>query len=413
LDANAEARLPMRYQTFACFLVATVIALVPPRTADAQGRAASLVMDAATGEVLHAHNADTQLFPASLTKMMTVYLAFEAVRERRMTWETRLPVSAYAASMSPTKLGLAPGERVRLEDLVLGLITKSANDAAVVVAEGLGTTEAGFARAMTAKARRLGMSRTVFQNASGLPDPAQVSTARDMAILGRALIRDFPGYYPMFATRGYSFDGRWHGNHNALLSTYAGADGIKTGFIRASGYNLVASAERDGRRIIGVVFGGASSGARNAQMAQLLDRGFQNAPAPQVAARTPEPASPRIVRTALSQPPARPAPAPTTAPAAPPRVAAAEPPPVPPKPSLNRGTWFIQVGAFQREPAARTAAQAAQRQAPTGHIQITEVRAGQAHLYRARVAGLTEGEARAACRSLERERVACSAAVLR
>ncbi|MDX2103988.1 MAG: D-alanyl-D-alanine carboxypeptidase family protein [Alphaproteobacteria bacterium] len=410
-------------------------AMAPP----VEARTASLVMDAATGEILHASNPDLQLFPASLTKMMTIYLAFEAVRDRKLSWESRLPVSAYAASMSPTKLGLSPGERITLEDAVLGLMTKSANDAAVVVAEALAGSEAQFARLMTQKARRLGMGRTQFQNASGLPDPGQVSTARDMGVLGRALIRDFPTYYPMFATRGFTHEGRWHGNHNALLGTYAGADGIKTGFIRASGYNLVASAQRGNRRLIGVVFGGQSSAQRNQTMMRLLDRGFggdfEDRPPPASAAVAQrsddrrggqgDGEGARIVRTAMATPavvtpPQRRAATPPAAPVAARPVApapAARPQPAPAAtpargaaPAAARGGWAIQVGAFAREPAARAAATNAQRQArlPAGQVQVTEVRTGGANLFRARVAGLSEGEARAACRSLERERMTCA-----
>ncbi|MFD2262161.1 serine hydrolase [Lacibacterium aquatile] len=277
-------------------------------------KAASFVIDYATGEVLHADNADAQRHPASLTKMMTLYMAFEAVEQGRLKLDDRIAVSEYASEQSPTKLGLKAGSTVRTEDAIMGLVTKSANDAAVVIAEHLGGSESGFARQMTQKARRLGMPNTTFKNASGLPDNDQVTTARDMVALGRALIRDFPQFYPLFSTRSFTFAGRAHANHNHLMSTYDGMDGIKTGFIRASGFNLVASAKRGNRRLVASVFGGTSPKNRDDYMAKLLDRSFGTEPGrgrveePLVAAVAPKPApkpvavaAPTPVQTALAK----------------------------------------------------------------------------------------------------------------
>ncbi|MGH8659593.1 MAG: D-alanyl-D-alanine carboxypeptidase family protein [Gammaproteobacteria bacterium] len=236
---------------------------------------AVVVVDAKTGRVLREVNADERNYPASLTKMMTLYLVFEALEDGRLLLGDRLRVSRHAASMTPTRLGLKTGQRIRVEDAILALVTRSANDAAVVLAEALGESEAQFARIMTGKAQWLGMSDTVFRNCSGLPDKGQVSTARNMATLALALLRDFPQYYRYFSTRAFPYKGRRYHNHNALLSAYPGADGIKTGYTRASGYNLVASATRDGQRLIAVVLGGKGARSRDRQTMQLLDQGFR------------------------------------------------------------------------------------------------------------------------------------------
>jgi D-alanyl-D-alanine carboxypeptidase len=234
-------------------------------------RYAGLVVDAESGSILYAENADLRRHPASLTKMMTLYLLFEALESGRFSPDTELAVSATAARQPPSKIGVKAGSTIRVEDAVLALAVKSANDIAVVVAENLAGSEEAFAAQMTMKARALGMSATHFENASGLPDPGQITTARDMAILARALQRDFPGRYRVFSTREFSFEGRRYRSTNQLLGKVPGMDGIKTGYIRASGYNLAASVRRNGRRIIVIVMGGPSSDARNAQVAALVD----------------------------------------------------------------------------------------------------------------------------------------------
>ncbi len=236
---------------------------------------ASVIMDAETGRVVHAVNANTRNYPASLTKMMTLYMVFEALEDGRLSMDQRLKVSARAARQPSSKLGLRRGQTITVEQAILAMVTKSANDVAAAVAEKLGGSERKFALAMTATARRLGMERTIFRNASGLPHRGQQSTARDMAVLARALITDFPRHYHFFSTKTFSYGGLRHRNHNKFLATYDGADGIKTGYIRASGFNLVASARRGGHRLIGVVFGGRSPRARDRHMARLLDRGFR------------------------------------------------------------------------------------------------------------------------------------------
>src|SRR6201984_3245968 len=234
----------------------------------------SIVIDAETGRVLSEMNADAITYPASLTKMMTLYLTFEALNSGRLRLDQYLPVSSEAASKSPTKLHLVPGDSVQVHDLILGIVTKSANDGAAVLAEGLAGSEPAFADRMTAKARQLGMTNTIYRNASGLPDLEQRTTARDVAQLALALYHDFPREYRYFATREFFFRGRVMLTHNHLLDGYEGADGIKTGYIGASGFNLAASAVRNGHRLIGVIMGGPSAGTRDREMAALLDRGF-------------------------------------------------------------------------------------------------------------------------------------------
>ena len=216
--------------------VGSALALAAAVILPAQGKAqvgsarySSIVIEAGSGEVIGAVNPDAPRHPASLTKMMTLYMVFEALRDRRVGLDQLVPVSPSAASMSPTKLGLMPGTRITVEEAILGLVTKSANDAAAALGEMLGGTEDRFAQMMTLRARALGMSRTTFQNASGLPDPDQWTTARDMAILGRRLITDFPGYYRYFSTPNFVWRGRTIFNHDRMLQSYAGTDGLKTG----------------------------------------------------------------------------------------------------------------------------------------------------------------------------------------
>ena len=279
--------------------VALALALLPSDAAEAR-RYASIVIDTQTGRVLHADNPDRRAYPASLTKMMTLYMVFEALDIGKLKMNQKLPVSRRAAGMPPSKLGLRRGSTIRVEDAIMALITKSANDVATVVAESLGGTESNFAKMMTAKAKSLGMKNTTFRNASGLPNKHQLSTARDMARLAQALMRHFPRYYKLFSTRSFSYKGRNYRNHNKLLRTYKGTDGIKTGYTRASGYNLVASAVRNNRRIIAVVFGGKTGRSRDKHMAKLLNRGFARAKNIRVAVRPlshPPPRKPGVETT--------------------------------------------------------------------------------------------------------------------
>lgn len=235
----------------------------------------ALVVDADSERVLYSQAADEQRHPASLTKMMTLYMVFEALNAGELTLDTPLTASSYASSRPPSSLGLRPGHNLTVEQAILGVVTQSANDAATTLAEHLGGgSESEFAEMMTLKARQLGMRGSFFYNASGLPHPNQWTTAWDMYRLGRALQKNFPQYYPYFSTQKFNFRGNSFHNHNHLLETYQGTDGIKTGFVNASGFNLVASARRNGHRLIGVVFGGNSYARRDAHMRDILDDGF-------------------------------------------------------------------------------------------------------------------------------------------
>ncbi|MDX1267461.1 MAG: D-alanyl-D-alanine carboxypeptidase family protein, partial [Oceanisphaera sp.] len=254
-----------------------MLLLAPLSQAQANPRYAAIVLDADSGEVLHASSADAARYPASLTKMMTLYLLFEAMDKGLMRTDTAMPVSAHAASMPQTNISLKKGERLRVRDAIPALVVRSANDVAVVVAEALGGTESEFARMMTAKARSMKMTATTFRNASGLPDNAQASTARDLAILSLRLMKDFPQHYHYFSTASFSFRGKTYYSHNRMVKNYAGVDGMKTGYIRASGFNVATSAVRGERRLIGVVMGGNTAQSRDAQMAKLLDSGFKQA----------------------------------------------------------------------------------------------------------------------------------------
>ncbi|MFT5638069.1 MAG: D-alanyl-D-alanine carboxypeptidase [Paracoccaceae bacterium] len=249
---------------------------------------AAMVIDARSGEVLHARNADTRLHPASLTKMMTLYVAFEAIKAGEITLDTKVSISKRAAAEPPSKLGLKAGQRIALRYLIRAAAVKSANDAATAIAEAVSGSEAAFARRMNKTARALGMSRTTFKNAHGLTEAGHMSTARDMTTLGRHLFFDYPDYYNLFSRRTADAGMKEvrHTNRK-FLAAYKGADGIKTGYTQAAGFNLVASARRGSERIIATVFGGRSTATRNAKVAELLDLGFKRAPS-QMAVRKPQ-----------------------------------------------------------------------------------------------------------------------------
>ncbi|WP_328804975.1 D-alanyl-D-alanine carboxypeptidase family protein [Stappia albiluteola] len=260
--------------------VATAVAAVEavplqavPHRAEARADAA-IVIDASSGAVLFEEAADAPRYPASLTKMMTLYLLFEEVRAGRLSLGSELAISTNAASRPPTKIGLPAGSKIAVRDAAQAIAVRSANDLAVAIAERVAGSEEAFAVQMTAKARSLGMSRTRFVNASGLPDVRQVTTARDMATLGRALKRDFPQYASFFRAREFRYGGRVYKATNNLLGKVDGVDGIKTGYIRLSGYNLVASARRGGKSLIVVVMGGESEGARDRRVAALFEEYF-------------------------------------------------------------------------------------------------------------------------------------------
>ncbi|RUV41371.1 MAG: D-alanyl-D-alanine carboxypeptidase [Mesorhizobium sp.] len=256
----------------AIMIAALAVTIVTADVASAMAaKSAAIVVDAKTGRVLYSADANGRRYPASLTKMMTLYLTFEALAKGRIGKNTPVPFSAHAASEPPTKLGVRAGGSVPVETAILSMVTKSANDSATALGELLGGSEDNFARMMTAKARQLGMNGTVFRNANGLPDPGQFTTAHDMAMLGIALREHFPQYYGYFSQRSFLYGRQRINGHNRLLGRIKGVDGIKTGYTRASGYNLVSSVADDDRRLVAVVMGGASGRSRDNQMASLIN----------------------------------------------------------------------------------------------------------------------------------------------
>jgi D-alanyl-D-alanine carboxypeptidase len=235
---------------------------------------AALIVDGATGKVLYSRNETAERHPASLTKMMTLYLLFDALKAGKVTMQTQLPVSWHASIQKPTKLNLRPGQTISVDTAIRAIVIRSANDVAVVIAEALGGTESHFSEMMTAKARQMGMRETNYHNASGLPDPLQISTASDLAILGRHLAYDYPQYFPYFGLSGFNYKGAWYPTHDNLIGRYDGADGIKTGYTGASGFNLVSSVTRGTTHLIAVVMGGRTAVRRDLEMVRLLDQTF-------------------------------------------------------------------------------------------------------------------------------------------
>ncbi len=274
---QASSFLKINTQRLIVIALAAIMVASIPATAQANPKYAGIVIDAKTGRTLYKYKADSKRYPASLTKMMTLYLVFEALERGKIKKSTRIRVSKKAAAEVPSKIGVRAGQTITVEQAILALVTKSANDVATAVGEYLGGSEANFARLMTQKARTLRMKSTTFKNAHGLPNSRQVTTARDMARLGLALREHYPQYYKYFQTRSFKYGKATYGNHNRLLGRVRGVDGIKTGYTRASGFNLVSSVKADGRSIVAVVMGGRSGASRNAQMQKLISQYLRKA----------------------------------------------------------------------------------------------------------------------------------------
>jgi D-alanyl-D-alanine carboxypeptidase len=430
-------------------LAFAVQVMVAPAHAQVAGRHAVLVIDANTGRVLYQVSADELRFPASLAKLMTLYLIFEAIEQGRLSYRTKIRFSANAANAAPTRLDVDEGAEIDLIDAIKALITKSANDVAVAVAEHMAGSEERFAQLMTQKARQLGMATTQFRNASGLPDPEQVTTARDMITLALRLHDDFPQQYPLFATRTFTYKGETFRNHNTLLFSYEGTDGLKTGYTRASGFNVVTSVRRGRKHVIGVVFGGATAATRNATMRTYLNMALMKAsnertrrPAPRLVAQA-NPLSKVVGAPPAPQPALRPAPQnepgspaieiarvrpvlvtgsqnlppPDSIEALLARPEPTEPPPSalgapPPGTTPTGGAFQIQIGAFQSQTEAER--QLAMIRERAGALLLnraavtTPLRQGDKTLYRARYAGF-EAQATAAgvCSALKRLSIDC------
>lgn len=378
---------------------------------------AALVVEVESERSLFERNADELRYPASLTKMMTLYLVFEALANGRITRDTVFKASKYAVLRPPSRLGLKSGDPITVEQGILALVTRSANDAAAVIAEGMAGSEFAFAQLMTSKARQLGMSRTVYRNASGLPDPGQVTTAWDMFRLGKSLYKDFPQFYSYFSTTRFQFGGRSFHNHNHLLNTYPGTDGIKTGFVNASGFNLVASAQRGGQRLIGVVFGGNSAAARDAHMRDILDHGFAQLEGLEHEVRTasfdqPEPPTlltrPRLPERSAERPSDE-----KGVKLAGRKIRSSDEGDGREKSGAGRSNqaWHVRLGAFPIEKAAEQRLMQAQKLAPYplrhARATVTARRQGGKKLYWAIFNGMTREDAAAACKVLKSKHMEC------
>ncbi len=371
----------------------------------ASAKYASFVINEKTKRIYHNTNADTRNYPASLTKIMTLYMIFDALKSKKVSMNTKFKVSKRATRQPPSKLNLAAGSKINVKNTILALITKSANDVATVVAENLGKSERNFAKLMTKKAKKLGMNRTIFKNASGLPNRGQLSTARDMATLGMAIRKNHPDLFKLFKTKSFVYKGIKYTNHNNLLGSYSGTDGIKTGYTNASGFNLVASVERNGQRIIGVVFGGKKARSRDKHMIKLLNKYFKTIP------------SKPLVRIAkLSELPKNR-----------PKLAAVDknvksfsiPSKVINLSSSNslQDDWFIQIGAFKNRLNAHKAARNARNIVPEqlGNLpaslsKITKTNNGNEkleYLWRVRFIELAEYQARSVCAELWTSGLSC------
>lgn len=359
-----------------CFCAAT------PCRADTS----SILIDAKTGNVISASNPDSLRYPASLTKLMTLYITFNALDKGLIKMEDKLPVSRNAENRSPSKLGVRRGETITVKDAILALIVKSANDCATVLAEGLGYTEENFANTMTEVAREIGMKNTTFKNASGLPNRAQKTTARDMAVLGAAMYHHFPQYYKLFSTKKFAYKGRTYYTHNHLLKQFDGADGMKTGYTAAAGYNIVTSAERDGNRVIAVTMGHNSIKQRDKSVSKMMDKG--------------------LVKLASANPPVnRPLYAhiqPSTVSLLPEGASDAE----------AHASWGIQIGAFSNYAKARNYAVKIRNEAKstwlkTAHIDVEPTQKGAAVIYRSKLIGLEKNEADKTCNSLKKSNKSC------
>lgn len=404
-----------------------------PRPANAY-----ILMDADTGMVISQYDADRTLYPASLTKLMTLLLTFEALDNGKITSNSSVVMTSHAASMPPSKLGIKPGQSITVNQAIKALVTKSANDVATALGERIGGSESRFAQIMNLKARELGMTQTRFVNPSGLHNVRQTSSPRDMAKLAMHIIKNYPHHYYVFSTQNFNFKGKNYHNHNRLMASYRGMDGMKTGYISQSGFNLVASAKRGNVRLLGVVFGGTTANSRNAQMANLLDDGFARVQQlrlmrPQVAdagnsgailkthRSTPTPLPPKkpdnlenkVAANTTAFPPARPA-AQTLGTIPTPIL---KPTPFSPSPTAyiapesqpqttNNMSWSIQIGAFQDRVSTDQALYKALQKLPSplnrGNAIIVPLRTAEATwMFRARIAGYTREQALQACRYLD------------
>jgi D-alanyl-D-alanine carboxypeptidase len=427
---------PIRRAARIAFALGLAVALVaPPVVASAQApylhvstdepKYTAIVMDARTGEVLYAKRADSPRYPASITKIMTLYLAFEALASGRLHGADMLVVSPHAAAQAPTKLGLRAGDTIDVEDAMHAIAVKSANDMAVALAERIGGTESHFAAMMTLKAQQLGMMNTQFVNANGLPDSRQISTARDIAILSRAVVRDYPQYYGFFSQEQFTYRGQTMNNHNGLLGRVPGVDGLKTGFTNAAGFNLAASAMRNGNRLIAVVMGSSSGAARNANVEGLLLTGFDvlqrraRGETILVAQNYFEPSPPGYIasgRTQVEQGDAGGDPIDVvltrnTAHPGPMTISNSMPPAASShataKPAARN--WWVQIGEFRSRKQAKSQVEDVSKRFARVFDDAEGSVASDGRLYRARFTGFSETAAREACSTVKSREIPCVA----
>ena len=360
---------------------------------------ASIIMNEKTGKIYHQINADTRNYPASLTKIMTLYMIFDALKNKKIKMNTKLKVSKKASLQPPSKLGLIAGQTITVRQAILALVTKSANDVAKVVAENIGKSEKKFALKMTKMAKKIGMSRTIFKNASGLPNKGQLSTARDMAKLAVLIRKNFPEYFYFFNKQSFIYQGIEYRNHNNLLGSYYGTDGIKTGYTHASGFNLVASVERNGQRVIGVIFGGKTARSRDKHMIKLLNR-F-------IISKNKNP----LVRTA------KPEELPSKRPDSISYANRQKSNNLLSRKIISTEDWFIQIGAFKNKLNAHKAAKEARSAAPEQLANLpaslqkintsSESNFLKKSLWRVRFVELAENQARSVCAELWSSGLSC------
>ncbi len=368
--------------TFLAVLLCFVIANAAPKTTS------SIAIDIKTGEVLSSENADVLRYPASLTKLMTLYLTFEALEKGKLKLSTPLKVSGVAAGRSPSKIGVRAGQTISVENAIKAVIIKSANDCATVLAEGLAKDEREFAKLMTAKARKLGMKKTVFKNASGLNNNLQVSTARDMAILGSAVYHHFPKYYKWFSMQKFTYQGRTYYTHNHVLKQFKGSDGMKTGYLAAAGYNIVTSAQRNGIRVLAVTLGHKTIQQRDRKVMDLMDRGIKK-----IAMNNTK--SAHTVMAKLEMPK---------------KIAVEKVENKEPKMVISKGEWGIQVGAFRNYAKARSYAFSIKKHMPelkAYPIDIESVEGDMVVLYRSRITNIAKKDAEELCNRLKNENKSC------
>lgn len=393
---------------FICVLVLAML-----RAVAASASVSSIMIDAENGDVMYEMNADERRYPASLTKLMTLYITFNALENNHIKLTDKLKVSRTAANRSPSKLGVRAGETITVKDAIMAVIVKSANDCATVLAEHFSPTEADFAVLMTNTAHKLGMKHTTFKNASGLPNSQQKTTARDMAVLAMAVYHHFPQYYKWFSAKSFQYKGQTIGGHNYILKTFAGADGMKTGYTAASGYNIITSAKRSGKRVIAVTMGHGSVGERDKKVSKMMDKGLSHMQKGEVdvAMLTNEINGKNITSktTRIASVQKKTAPKAQTVRLAKNTVSAAKTTQI--ASAVSNGRYAVQVGSFSDYKRARNYALTVKNKLSKKYavydIKVEKVEADSRTVYRSKVVGLAKNDANIICRNMKRSKQAC------